>query len=120
MFAVIFSVLVVAFTLCAAAIDVRTRKIPNWLTVPFCVAGIAFNLIWRQWAGLQDSLLGFAAGFAIMFVLLLIGGGGAGDLKLMAALGAWLGPRQIVLVFLLSTLVVMVMSAFILAGRLAR
>jgi prepilin peptidase CpaA len=117
---VLFGVLVVAFTMCAAVIDVRTRKIPNWLTVPFCVAGIAFNVIWQGWAGLQASLLGFAAGFAIMFVLLLIGGGGAGDLKLMAALGAWLGPQPIVVVFLLSTLVVMVISAVKLAARLAR
>ena len=116
---VVFGVLVVAFTLCAAVIDIRTRKIPNWLTVPFCLAGIAFNLIWQGWAGLQASLLGFAAGFAIMFVLLLIGGGGAGDLKLMAALGAWLGPKSIVAVFLLSSLVVMLISAVILLARLA-
>ena len=119
-FAWVFCVAVVAFTLCAAVIDVRTRKIPNWLTAPFCIAGIAFNLIWHGWVGLQDSLLGFAAGFAIMFALLLIKGGGAGDLKLMAALGAWLGPKPIVAVFLLSTLVVILMSAGILAGRLVR
>ena len=92
-----------AFTLCAAVIDVEPSRIPNWLTVPFCLAGMAFNLIWHGWAGLQASVLGFAAGFAIMFVLLLIGGGGAGDLKLMAALAAWLGPKPIVAVFLLSS-----------------
>lgn len=116
---VVFGVLVVAFTLCAAVIDLRTRKIPNWLTVPFCLAGMAFNLIWQGWAGFQASLLGFAAGFAIMFVLWLIGGGGAGDLKLMAALGAWLGPKPIVAVFLLSSLVVLVMSAVKLLARVA-
>jgi prepilin peptidase CpaA len=119
---IVFSVLVVAFTACAAVIDVRTRKIPNSLTVPFCLAGVAFNVIvtWPSWAGLQASLLGFAAGFAIMFVLWLIGGGGAGDLKLMAALGAWLGPKPIVAVFLLSSLVVLVISAVKLLARVAR
>ncbi len=117
---VVFGVVVVAFTLGAAVIDLRTQKIPNWLTVPFCLAGIAFNLIWQGWAGLQVSLLGFAAGFAIMFVLWLIGGGGAGDLKLMAALGTWLGPKPIVAVFLLSSLVVMLMSAVKLLARVAK
>ncbi len=60
------------------------------------------------------SLLGFGAGFGILFVLWCIAGGGGGDVKFMAALGAWLGWKLIVAVFLLSTLLIIVMSG----GRL--
>jgi prepilin peptidase CpaA len=56
------------------------------------------------------SLLGFAGGFGILFVLWCIAGGGGGDVKFMAALGAWLGLWNIVAVFLLSTVLIIVMS----------
>jgi prepilin peptidase CpaA len=51
------------------------------------------------------SLGGFATGFGILLVLWLIGGGGGGDVKLMGALGAWLGPLLTLGVFLGSTLI---------------
>ncbi len=98
----LLAVLVFVFTAVAAVIDSRTRKVPNWLTVPAFAAGLLFHLITGGLAGLGNSLAGFAIGFGILFVLWLIGGGGGGDVKLMGALGAWVGFKPIVAVFFIS------------------
>jgi prepilin peptidase CpaA len=94
--------LIVGITLAAAVIDLRTRRIPNWFTVPVCVAGLLFHLCTDGWSGLLMSLGGLGTGFGILFVLWLIGGGGGGDVKLMGALGAWLGAMSTVAVVVLS------------------
>ena len=99
----IFYSAVVIFTIVAAVSDLRTRRLPNWLTVPTLVAGLLFHTITGGFSGLGMSLAGFATGFGILLVLWLIGGGGGGDVKLMGALGAWLGPVSTLIVFLLST-----------------
>lgn len=82
---------VAVFTLVAAVSDLRTRKIPNWMTVPMCVAGLIYQISFFQWSGLGNGLLGFLAGFGILFILWMIGSAGGGDVKLMGALGPWLG-----------------------------
>ena len=79
------------FTLAAAISDLRFRKIPNKMTAPMCVAGIVYQVAFYRMDGLWTSLLGFAAGFGILFVLWMIATAGGGDVKLMAALGTWLG-----------------------------
>lgn len=101
---------VVVFTLVAAISDVRTKRLPNWLTVPALVCGIIFQVVTAGWAGLLTALAGFAVGFSILFVLWLIGGSGGGDVKLMGALGAWLGPAPIFIVFLMSACVVLLFT----------
>lgn len=103
-------VTIVVFTLTAAIIDVRTRRIPNWLTVSAFFAALAFYVfgggsnfgVDSGFQGLLYSLGGFAVGFGILFVLWLIGKGGAGDVKLMGAVGAWLGPMFTVFAYVLS------------------
>ena len=84
------------FTAVGGASDLRTRKLPNKLTVPTFCLGLVFhfaNGLWHAKLGdeLFFSLGGFAVGFSIMLVLWLIGGGGGGDVKFMGALGCWLG-----------------------------
>ena len=97
------SVIIIAgITVAAAVIDMRTRRIPNWFTVPVCVAGLLFHTCTGGWSGLGMSLGGLGTGFGILFVLWLIGGGGGGDVKLMGALGAWLGAMSTVFVVVLS------------------
>jgi prepilin peptidase CpaA len=92
--------------------DVRTRRIPNALTVPSFVSGLVFHLAFHGWPGLLDAGLGFLVGFGILFVIWLAGSGGGGDAKLMGALGAWLGFDQTLLVLFLSV-------GFIVIGILA-
>lgn len=102
---IISTVLVAAFTATAAVIDLRTRRLPNWLTAPAVLLGLAFHTATGGLSGLGLSLAGLATGFGILFVLWLIGGSGGGDVKLMAALGAWVGFTPILIVFFVSAIV---------------
>jgi prepilin peptidase CpaA len=71
--------------------DLLTRRIPNWLTFPAMVLGIAMQGWIFGWAGGLDSVLGIALGFALFFPIHAFGYMGAGDVKLLMAVGAWLG-----------------------------
>src|SRR5262245_30574624 len=76
----------------AAVIDGRQLRVPNWLTFHFVAGG----LLYAGFAGGREMLLWSLAGTAVGLVSLMplyaIGGMGAGDVKLMAGLGAWMGP----------------------------
>lgn len=72
--------------------DVRTRRIPNYLTLGTALAGLGFQFGVHGWHGLGQGLLGLALGFALLIGFYLKGGMGPGDVKALAALGAWLGP----------------------------
>lgn len=88
---IVFLIAVLLFTVVAAVSDIRTRKIPNRITVPMCLAGLFYQVAWFQLDGLWTALAGFATGFGILFVLWMIGTAGGGDVKLMGALGPWMG-----------------------------
>ena len=98
------------FTLVAMIWDIRSRRIPNWLNVTGLVVAFGFHAIFNGFEGLLPALAGFAVGFGILFVLWLIGGGGAGDVKLAAALGAWLGAPLMFITFVLSAILALVVS----------
>lgn len=76
----------------AAIIDGRQLRVPNWLTYHFMVGGLAFAC----WSGGREafllSLAGVGVGLLTLLPLYAIGGMGAGDVKLMAGMGAWMGP----------------------------
>lgn len=110
----LITILVVLFTSACMVIDVRSRRIPNWLTVPSFALGVIIHTIAGGVAGLQLSLGGGATGFAILFVLWLVGGGGGGDVKMLGALGAWLGATMVLFAFLASA----VATLFILLGAI--
>jgi prepilin peptidase CpaA len=80
----------------ACALDLRWRRIPNWLTVGAALMGIAYHAVAGGWGGIQTASAGWAVGLAIFFIPFALGGLGAGDVKLVAALGAWLGPADVV------------------------
>ena len=83
----------VVITACGVAtnVDLRCRRIPNKLTFPLLASGLAWWLIIGGLHGFYDSLGGMAiAGFPFI-ILWIMGGGGAGDAKMMLAIGAWLG-----------------------------
>ncbi len=72
--------------------DIRTRRIPNVLTFGAAAAAIGFHLAIGGFAGAGWSLGGWAVGCALFLPFFALGGMGAGDVKLMAAFGAWVGP----------------------------
>lgn len=94
----------VAMVAAAAWSDFRTRRIPNWITVPGVVLGFALQA-WQGGAhGLLISLVGAGLGFGIFIVLYIAGGMGAGDVKLFAAVGALTGPQSLIVVFVFTGL----------------
>jgi prepilin peptidase CpaA len=82
--------LVVALIGCAT--DLRTRRIPNVLTFSAATAAVVFHGIDRGLAGVGHSVAGFAVGLVLFLPLFALRGLGGGDVKLLAALGAWIGP----------------------------
>lgn len=90
--------------------DFRSRRIPNWLTVPALLIGVAANLALGGWSGLRDSLLGVGLAFALLLPFWLLRSLGAGDLKFVVALGAFIGPGHLVDVLLGSVFVAGVMA----------
>jgi prepilin peptidase CpaA len=84
--------LAVALALIAGWTDWRSRRIPNWLTVPAFVAGVGVNALAGGWSGAKTSLLGAALGLLVLLPFVLLRALGAGDWKLAGALGSFVGP----------------------------
>lgn len=91
---------VIGASLVAALVDIHRRRIPNWLTFPALLGGLIWSAVAGGWGGLGDSFLGMLLLMAPFFLLFVLVGGGAGDAKLMGAVGAWLGVREGVVVLL--------------------
>ncbi len=106
----------------AGFLDWRYRRIPNWLTLSGLAAGVAVNTILYRWPGLRAALLGTALGLGLLLPFVLVRSLGAGDWKLAGALGACLGPRQLLSVLMGTILVagVMALAVVIWKGRLKR
>lgn len=85
--------IVVALTACV--FDVRSRRIPNALTFGAAGAALVFASVTGGFSGLGWSLGGWALATAMWIPIYALGGMGAGDVKLMAAVGAWLGPGPV-------------------------
>jgi prepilin peptidase CpaA len=98
-----FVVVAIAATI-AGVVDVRSFRVPNALTVPLLLSGVLFHGVVNGLAGLQMVFFGLLFGFGVIFLLYLIGAIGAGDVKLMAAVGAWLGMPATLYVFVVAAL----------------
>lgn len=83
-----------AITAVACAFDLRTRRIPNALTLGGAACALFYFFMYQGLRGLGWSLLGWGAGLAVFLPIFLLGGLGAGDVKLLACIGAWLGASQ--------------------------
>jgi prepilin peptidase CpaA len=94
----------VAVLAVATFTDLRSRRIPNWLVLPFLAVGLGISGWLHGWHGLGKSAEGMALGLVAFGVLHLMGGMGAGDVKLCAAIGAWVGPGQLMLAMVATAL----------------
>ena len=82
----------------ACVSDLRTRRIPNALTFSAAAGAVLFHLAIGGWSAAGWSLAGLFVGTLLFFPMFALRGMGAGDVKLLAAVGAWLGPGQVVVV----------------------
>jgi prepilin peptidase CpaA len=90
----------------AAAYDIPYRRIPNWLTASGVLAGLAMNtFLYQGWSGVRLSLGGLALGFGAYLILYMLRAMGAGDVKLMAALGALVGWQDWIGIFIVTAIV---------------
>lgn len=88
---------IVGAAICAAigaASDMRTKRIPNWLTYGSLIGGLTLRTILGGSHALAQGLVGMLVGGGIFFLLFLVRGMGAGDVKLMAAVSAWVGVHN--------------------------
>ena len=125
----------------ASCLDLRFMAVPKWLTVPALGLGLLFNVVRGAWLGsaghpvwvlgdggpalggldgLLFALAGFALGFVLFFLMWIVGVCGGGDVKLFAALGAWVGPGHCVTVLLVTLVVLIFVVMFQVAGKLFR
>lgn len=132
-FAWAFYGVLVLFTLVASYADLRWIAVPKAISLSALAAGLLFNLVRGAWLGAEGklvwqfgahgsvvgaldglcfSLVGFAVGFGLFFVLWVLGVCGGGDVKLFAAVSAWVGPYHAVWLLAGSTMV-MLMFAFV-------
>ncbi len=115
-----WSVWLVAFTLVVAAvIDGMYLKVPNWLTIPMIISGWAFSFAVAGWSGLGWSFLGSIVGLILLLIVYSIGGMGAGDVKLLAGIGAWLHVEHTFWIFIATTIVggIMALAMIAASGR---
>lgn len=103
----------------AGVYDIRYRRIPNWLVLPAVLVGFALNAFLFGLAGLSHAGLGFGLAVLIYMPLYVLRGMGAGDVKLAAALGAFLGWQNWLMLFMLAAVIggVLAVVLMIVCGR---
>ena len=91
-----FLQLIIASVLLVAGVtDLRSSKIPNWLTISAMASGLFSHSLLNGLSGLLFSAKGLGLGFALFILLYVRGGMGAGDVKLLAAVGSFIGAEAV-------------------------
>jgi len=114
------TVVLIVLVLTAAIYDFCCRRIPNWLNLAGILLGVALNTILFALHGFMLATLGLLLALALYIPLYLLRAMGAGDVKLMAAIGSLVGPQNWIVVFLCSALAggVLAVAVAINKGRL--
>ena len=104
----------------AAAIDLRSRRIPNWLTASLIATGLVQSSLVFSSVSVGQAWAGLGVGFGLTFVMFAVGAMGGGDVKLFAGIGAWVGPLCVVQIFAVEAVIgmVVVVAQAVHAGRL--
>lgn len=110
-------ILMVFLAVWAGVLDWRYRRIPNWLTITGLIAGIAVNSALGGWSGAKASLLGAGLGLLVLLPFVLLRALGAGDWKLVGALGAFLGPARLADVLIAAMIVAGVMALVLVIAK---
>lgn len=79
----------------ASVIDLRTSRIPNWLTLGSAAAALVFHAATGEMIGVLHGMSGWIVGLLLFILPFALRGLGGGDVKLLAALGAWLGATDV-------------------------
>jgi prepilin peptidase CpaA len=113
----VVQILLVLIVSVAAYCDIRFRRIPNWLTLTGVLLGIVLNTFLYEMHGLRTAAFGLGLAFLVYFPLYLLRGMGAGDVKLMGAIGSIAGPANWFGVFVLTSLLGGVIAVLLLLSR---
>lgn len=108
---ILMALVVVPVTAYASWIDYKERRVPNWLNAALALTGMAVQTWYFGLSGLGSAMAGLAVGFACLIIPWAMHGMGAGDVKLMAAIGAWFGPALCLAGFVVGVLVGGVIAA---------
>jgi prepilin peptidase CpaA len=90
------TLIILAVAVAAVASDLRTRRIPNLLTFGAAIGALVYGAVMAGSDGFSQAALGWFLAALLFFPIFALRGMGAGDVKLLAALGAWLGPADAV------------------------
>jgi prepilin peptidase CpaA len=104
----------------SAALDLQTRRVPNWLTLGITALGISLAAAHWTDRSIAAALGGFAVGLLVMLPGHIVGATGAGDVKLFAAVGTLLGPAGIAAAFVYTAIFggALALTVAVLRGRL--
>ena len=103
----------------AAIIDGYKLKVPNWITFPLVISGWVISTLSFGWEGLGWSLWGTVVGLLLLLPAYMVGGMGAGDVKLLAGVGAWVGGMITLYAFCVSAIVGGVIAIVMVLSRRA-
>ncbi len=103
----------------AAYIDGKELRVPNWITFPMVLSGLVYSTWIGGLEGLGGGLWGMTVGLLTLLPLYAVGGMGAGDVKLMAGIGAWLGAAVTWYAFVATVLVGAIMAVVMVLSRKA-
>lgn len=106
-----------AIVLIAAVYDIRWRRIPNWAALGGLILGFGGNVILYRWAGLKTAALGFGLALLVYLPLYMLRGMGAGDAKLMAAVGSLAGPGNWVAILMITAALGAIFALILVASR---